>query len=188
MEPGADLEHSSTAVITHRVQAAHRADYERWLQKIVPLCKTYPGHWGVQVIRPHASAGTTYTVVIHFDTEAHLLNWLESDTRKLLLQEVRDWLDADDSFTVHSGLDFWFTPEEVNAKVPVRWKQFLLTWSAIFPLVSLVSWALMPALDAIGVPPNRYLRILLMTGCVVLLMVYVVMPRYTKLVHRWLFR
>ena len=38
-----------------------------------------------------------------------------------------------------------------------------------------------------GLPDNRYLRTLIVTCIVVLLMVYVVMPRYTKAVHRWLF-
>jgi len=39
-----------------------------------------------------------------------------------------------------------------------------------------------------GLPENRYLDTLVVTGIAVLLMVYIVMPRYTKLIHQWLFR
>jgi antibiotic biosynthesis monooxygenase (ABM) superfamily enzyme len=36
-------------------------------------------------------------------------------------------------------------------------------------------------------PTYYYLNMLAITGIVVLLMVYIVMPRYTKLIHRWLY-
>lgn len=44
-------------------------------------------------------------------------------------------------------------------------------------------------LDFWFTPPahNRFAMTLLVTGTVVFLMVYVVMPRYTKLIKRWLF-
>jgi antibiotic biosynthesis monooxygenase (ABM) superfamily enzyme len=183
-----DLEQGSTTAITHRVQAAKVGDYEAWLQRIIPMAKSYPGHLGVQVIRPVGNDNSTYTVLLRFDTEEHALGWMRSQDRARLLEELKPILEDDEKFTVKSGLDFWFTPEEVRAKVPVRWKQFLITWSAIFPLVALIPLVLNPFLDALGVPANRYLRALALTFCVVALVVYVVMPRYTKLVHKWLFK
>jgi|TARA_R100000935_G_scaffold26457_1_gene46412 antibiotic biosynthesis monooxygenase (ABM) superfamily enzyme len=47
---------------------------------------------------------------------------------------------------------------------------------------------LLPPLHKLGLPDNHYLDTLIITGIAVLLMVYVVMPRYTKLIHAWLFR
>ena len=154
----------------------------------MPVCKTYPGHLGVMIVRPVAGATTTYTVVIRFDTRDHLLAWMESDDRKRLLIKVKPCLADDDRFFVRSGLDFWFTPEGAKALLPVRWKQFLITWSAIYPLVLLAFPAVESSMHALGVPDNRYFRTLVVTFFVVLLVVYVVMPRYTRLVHRWLFR
>ncbi len=74
-----------------------------------------------------------------------------------------------------------------KAKVPVRWKQFLLTWSAIFPLALGVPFAVVPVLRWAGIPASLPLTTLVVTAAVVFLMVYVVMPRYTRLVQRWLF-
>jgi len=71
--------------------------------------------------------------------------------------------------------------------VPIRWKQALVTWSAIYPLVLILPFLLLP-LHQLGLPDNHYLDTLIITGIAVLLMVYVVMPRYTKLIHAWLFR
>jgi hypothetical protein len=178
---------NATVVITHRVREGCEEMYQKWLDEIVPRSKTYPGHLGVMIVRPVPGATSTFTVVIRFDTENHLRAWMGSDERKRLIEKVKPCLADDDQFLVRSGLDFWFTPQGAKAKLPTRWKQFLVTWSAIFPLVLLAFPTVELVMQQLGIPPNRYLRTLIVTCVVVLLMVYVVMPRYTKAVHRWLF-
>jgi antibiotic biosynthesis monooxygenase (ABM) superfamily enzyme len=180
-------EDNATVVITHRVKNERAASYEAWLNEIVPLSKTYPGHLGVSIIRPVSGATVTFTVIIRFDTRDHLLAWMQSEDRKRLIEKVRPCLEEDDKFFVRSGLDFWFTPEGAKARLPTRWKQFLVTWSAIYPLVLVAFPSVESAMHQFAMPDNRYLRTLIVSGIVVLLMVYIVMPRYTKLVHRWLF-
>jgi antibiotic biosynthesis monooxygenase (ABM) superfamily enzyme len=63
-----------------------------------------------------------------------------------------------------------------------------MTWSAIYPLVLGVPLALTPVVGRLGLPDTLPLHTLVNTGIVVFLMVYVVMPRYTRLMQRWLFR
>ena len=177
----------ATAVITHRVREEHQAEYERWLDEIAPLCKAWPGHLDWHIVRPIRGLTGTYTVVIRFDTEGHLRGWMESEDRKRLIEKVQSLLVRGDDFFISSGLDFWFVPAGAEAKVPVRWKQFLLTWSAIYPLVLLVPMALIPVAQRLGIPETPVLSTLIVTGVIVFLMVYAVMPRYTKFVQRWLF-
>ena len=55
-----------------------------------------------------------------------------------------------------------------------------MTWSAIYPLVLLAFPTVELAFQKLAIPDNRYFRTLIVTCVVVLLMVYVVMPRYTK--------
>ncbi|MGD8673250.1 MAG: antibiotic biosynthesis monooxygenase [Thiogranum sp.] len=123
-DPGA------TAVITHRVREDRHSDYDRWVEEIGPLCRAWPGHLDWHIIRPIPGLTSTYTVVIRFDTRAHLQAWMESPVRERLIEKVRSLL---------------------------------------------------------GFPDDHYLTTLAVTGTVVFLMVYVVMPRYTKLIRRWLF-
>ena len=78
-------------------------------------------------------------------------------------------------------------PRSAKTKVPARWKQFLVTWSAIYPLSLGVPLVIVPAMQAAGLPASRLLTGLLVTGAIVSLMVYVVMPHHTQLVRRWLF-
>lgn len=178
----------ATVVITHRLRENKQAEYESWLEEIAPLCRASPGHLDWHIVRPISGLSETYTIIIRFDTEAHLREWMESSTRARLIAKVRPLFVTDDDFFISSGLDFWFTPAGAKAKVPVRWKQYLVTWSAIYPLALGIPLVVTPILQFLGIPNNRLIATLAVTGLVVFLMVYVVMPRYTRLVQRWLFR
>jgi len=180
-------EQGATVVITHRVNENEHARYDVWLNEVGTLCKASIGYIDRQIIHPITGLTTTYTIIIRFDTIEHLHAWMSSTSRKELIEEVRPLLSKDDHFYISSGLDFWFTPEGAKAKVPVRWKQFLVTWSAIFPLVLLVPLILIPILRFLAIPQNHYTDMLFVTCSIVFLMIYVIMPRYTKVIQRWLF-
>lgn len=180
-------QNGATAVITHRVSEAQQAQYEEWLNEIAPVCRASLGILDWHIVRPIKGLTDTYTVIIRYDTHENLKNWMDSPDRKRLITKIQTLLTSKDDYTISSGLDFWFNQIGQKAKVPVRWKQFLLTWSAIFPLVVCLPFVLIPALRWLGVPENHYLDTFILTGIVVSLMVYVVMPRYTKLVRSWLF-
>jgi antibiotic biosynthesis monooxygenase (ABM) superfamily enzyme len=182
--PGRD---GVTVVITHRVREGMHPEYEVWMDEISTTCRSWPGHLDWQVIRPMAGVTSSYTVVIRFDTRENLLAWMESGTRKALIERAQPLLTANDEYSIHSGLDFWFMPKPSDVKVPVLWKQFLITWSAIFPLVVGVHWLAVPAMRSIGLPGEGTFAVLVETGIVVFLMAYVVMPHYTRLVCKWLF-
>ncbi len=179
--------HGANIVISHQVKPDQHDAYERWLGEIVAVCQASPGHPGVKIIRPSADATATHTVTIQFDTIDHFLAWTGSPDRTRLIETVRPFLVGHEKFFVLSGLDFWFTPKGAQAKLPSRWKQSLVTWSAIYPLVLGIPLVLDPVLRQLAMLENHYIKTMFVTGVVVLLMVYVIMPRYTALVHRWLF-
>lgn len=186
-QPAISKTDGATVVITHRVRGSRHAEYERWLEEIVPLCQSSPGHLDWHIVRPISGLTETYTVIIRFDTEESLKTWIASSARHKLIERVQPLLVGADDFYISSGLDFWFTPAGAKAKVPVRWKQYLVTWSAIYPLALGVPFLVKPAIQSAGVSTNYLLTTLAVTAVVVFLMVYVVMPRYTRLVQRWLF-
>ncbi len=187
-EPQTPEQSGATAVITHRVKKGEQSVYEAWLDEIGPLCRQAPGHLDVQIIRPIPGLTGTYTVVMRFDSHENLANWLQSDQRRALIDKVRPILCNEDDFFIRSGLDFWFAPEGAPAQVPVRWKQLLITWSAIYPLVLSLPLIVPPIIHRLGIPSVRYLDALFVSGVAVSVMIYLIMPRYTKLVQRWLFR
>ena len=177
----------ATVVITHRVRVDKHGEYERWLEEIAPLCRASPGFLDLHIVRPIAGITETYTVIIRFDTAEHLKGWMQSRTRELLIAKVQPLFAGADDFYISSGLDFWFAPAGAKAKVPLRWKQYLLTWSAIYPLALAVQFAVAPLMRVLGIRATTPVTTLAVTAVVVFFMVYVVMPRYTRLVQRWLF-
>lgn len=183
-----EIERGATVVISHSVQECCLDDYEAWLTEIVPLCQSQPGHINTQIIRPIAGLTTTFTIIIRFDQRHHLEDWINSEDRRLLIAKITPLLSQGDRYAIRSGLDFLFAPEPSGSTAPVRWKQFLVTWSVIYPLVLGMPLLLAPIFDVVGLPENHYLQVLLTTGAIVSLMVYLIMPRYTKLVRSWLFR
>jgi antibiotic biosynthesis monooxygenase (ABM) superfamily enzyme len=186
-ETTTNMEKGATVVITHHVSAIQQPQYEQWLNEIGPICKASQGLLDWHIIRPITGLTDTYTVIIRYDNHQNLKNWIASEDRKRLLSKIDSLLANKEDVYINSGLDFLFSQVGEKPKTPVRWKQFLVTWSAIFPLVVSLPLILLPILRWFNVPNNQLLNTLIVTGAVVSLMVYVVMPRYTKLVRHWLF-
>ena len=178
----------ASVVITHHIIDGKQQEYENWLDEIGPLCKSAAGHIDLQIIRPIPDLTFTYTVLIRFDSIRHLRNWMESEARIELIKKVRHLLVKDDEYHIKSGLDFLFPTENTGAKPPVRWKQYLVTWSAIYPLVLLIPLLVVPFLRQAGIPQSIYMDTLLITAIIVFLMVYLVMPNYTRLIKNWLYK
>jgi uncharacterized protein len=112
--------------------------------------------------------------------------WLGSKTRMQLVEKIRPHLRTSEAIDVKTGFEFWFTPPP--AGMPAKpYKQLLVTLSAIFPLTIIVPWALQPVSSWVpfAVPGIRHLAI---AAVIVVLMVYVIMPRNTRAVSHWLFR
>jgi antibiotic biosynthesis monooxygenase (ABM) superfamily enzyme len=188
MNSSNEMEQGATVIVTHRVHDKHQQNYEIWLREISSVCRSYPGHLDLQVVRPIHGMTSTYTIVIRFDTQDNLQKWVGSNDRKSFILKAAPLLDKGDQLHFKSGIDFWFTPEGANAKLPKRWKQALLTWSALFPVGVITNLTCTPLLNRLGFPHQQQLRTLILSGVAIILMVYVVMPRYTKFAQKWLFK
>ncbi|MEM8830914.1 MAG: hypothetical protein AAGE96_16375 [Cyanobacteria bacterium P01_G01_bin.19] len=67
-------------------------------------------------------------------------------------------------------------------KRPPRYKLFFLTWLAIYPLITIILHFFGEYLNLLPLP----IRTLLLTGILVYLMTYWVMPMLMKLFRNWL--
>ncbi|MCK0161664.1 antibiotic biosynthesis monooxygenase [Allomuricauda sp. F6463D] len=177
----------ASVVINHQILEGKQEDYEAWLNEIGPICRNYKGQIDWQIIRPIANLTFTYTVILRFDTIENLKNWMDSEDRKKLIAKVRPMLVKGDDFEINSGLDFLFAPKDETSNAPVKWKQFLVTWSAIYPLVLFMPFLVLPLLKIFKIVGNTYIDSLFITGIIVFLMVYLIMPHYTKLIKNWLY-
>ncbi|MBL7939786.1 MAG: hypothetical protein JNL43_10535 [Flavobacteriales bacterium] len=70
----------------------------------------------------------------------------------------------------------------MSTTTPPRWKTAVLVWIAIYPSITLFSWLAGPMLDRLPL----MLRTLVLTGILVPLLVFVLLPALNKGLRRWL--
>lgn len=178
----------ASVVINHHILDGRQKQYEDWLDDIGTICRNSAGNIDWQIIRPIPNLTFNYTVIIRFDTIENLRNWMESDQRKKLIEKAKPFFARNDDYYIKSGLDFLFPLENENQKIPVRWKQYLVTWSAIYPLSILVPLLIIPFLKILGFPENKLISSFFISGIVVFVMVFLLMPIYTRLIRKWLYK
>jgi uncharacterized protein len=172
-----------TTSVTRRVRPGHEEAYEAFLEGIIAAASRSPGYLGVEVFRPE-EPGEDYRIVYRFDGAGHLREWLDSD-------EHREWLERAEPHVIGpmrtqflTGLESWFTlPGEPGAPPPPPYKMALLTWLAIFPVITGVVVILGPTLMGVALVP----RLGITTAITVPLMTWVVMPRMTRALRAWLY-
>ena len=82
-----------------------------------------------------------------------------------------------------TGLETWFTLPGRSGPPPPPWKMALVTWLTIFPLITVIvrlTGSLLADLPLV-------VRLGITTAIAVPLMTWVLMPRVTRLLRRWLY-
>ena len=173
-----------TATVTRRVKPGHEPDYEEFLAGINGAAKAFPGYLGEEVFRPVGGAGGEYRIIYRFNSPAHLRAWLDSGERAAWLARAEPHVAGPMRTEFLTGLESWFTlPTQPGGPPPPPYKMAILTWATIFPLITLVVVASAPLIGGLPLVP----RLAVTTLVTVSLMTWVVMPRVTWLLRRWLY-
>lgn len=175
-----------TLLVRHTVKKDQDQAYEQWLRRIVTLARTYPGHLGVDVVRGHRQGLAQFTSILRFANTELLQHWLDSDDRRRLVAEAHSMLADGDQTEINEDREFWFTPVEAGASPPPRWKQACVTFLVILPLSFLVPALFKPLFHAVPWLGGYIQANVQITASIVLLVVYVFMPRVTRLFAKWL--
>lgn len=175
-----------TSVIRHKVKDGHQGEYEKWLREIVRAAAKFPGHRGVNVIRP-TPGGTSYAVVLHFNSIDNLRAWLDSPERRQLIAKILPNLVGDDAVEITTGLEYWFTPPS-SRPMARPYKQFLVTLSVIYPLTLLIPALLSPIFALLTVRLPGSAKQFFVDAVIVASLTYLIMPRYVRLIAKWLYR
>jgi uncharacterized protein len=173
-----------TAVIAHLVKPGRADGYEEWMKGIIPVARAFPGHLGVNILRPQPGGSLEYIIVLHFDRYDNLQNWLSSDVRREWIDRVKPLIQTLDNVQVLAGLETWFElPKRVQMMPPKRYKMALLTWFGVFVTLTSVGAILRPLFANLQPVLAQFLTI----GIVVWILTYVLMPRLTQLFRKWLY-
>jgi hypothetical protein len=176
-----DADEPVTVAVTWHIRPGQEPAFESWLAGITAAALTFPGHLGVNVLRP-VGPGRPFVLIFRFATYAQLRVWEASTERAAWLARSLPLRARDPEVRAVSGLEFWFTPPQ-GAAPPPRWKMVVITSLALYPLANLLGLLWGPLLG--GVSP--WLATLLTIPTTMLLMTYTVMPIITRLCVDWLY-
>ena len=113
--------------------------------------------------------------------EAYILEALDEN---VMLEKVEDLLISPSEREKVSGLVTWFSlPSKNPVTPPPRYKMTIVSWLALYPAVTAIFWLFGPWLAELPL----LIRTMIVTGVVMVLMSYVLMPFMTKRFAFWLY-
>jgi antibiotic biosynthesis monooxygenase (ABM) superfamily enzyme len=175
---------SVTVVVTRRVKSGYESQYENWLKRLLEEAKSMKGYIGAVVQKP-APGTAEYTSVFRFDNVENLRKFEESEIRTRYLREVVDYVEADAIWKKFSGLEFWFSPPKGSiVPQPSRFRMALVMIVVVYGLV--ISIGQLVAMLVGDVIPS-YVRLFITISIEIFLMTFILMPRLTKLLAKWIY-
>ena len=180
----APLSESVTVVVSRHVKRGREQDYEAWLDRLVQNASTLDGYLGARLQKPQPGAPLVYTSVFRFATLDTLEAFERSELRRQALAEVAPLVEADAVFSRWTGFELWFSPPK-GTVVPQasRFRMALVMVVVVYALV--MSLGRVVSLVIGGAPPA--LRLLVTIVLEVFFMTYVLMPRLTRWLARWIY-
>lgn len=173
-----------TIVVRRHVKPGREEEYEAWLNRMTEGAKErFPGYLGVGLQRPRRD-GDAYRSVFRFDTVENLEAFERSEFRAKMLDEGAELFAGDAAWDRFTGLEFWFDPPR-GTKVPQPnpHRMALVMVIVIFTLVMVVNAVVGPLMTDFPLT----LRVLITVILQVSLMTYVIMPRLTPLISRFIY-
>jgi antibiotic biosynthesis monooxygenase (ABM) superfamily enzyme len=175
---------SVTVVISRRVKPGCEAEFEAFLQGVTSACSQFPGYLGSSLFRPASVDDPEYRVIFKFDRLSHLRQWEQSEERQRWFAQAEALTVCPPSIQVLTGLETWFRlPGKAAIVPPPRHKMALVTWLAVFPLITVISTVLQNWLAPLPIP----FRVMVVTAIAVPTMTYLLMPQMTRLFAGWLY-
>ncbi len=171
-----------TVQISRTVRPGRESEFEEKVRAFVPRSLEFPGHLGVQVVKPAPGAGREYHVIIRFANRDFWERFLASETYTRFREEIEPLLEKPPEVHEMCGLESWFTlPGEPLRPLP-KWKMALVTLLGVYPTSLLLGATVGPRVRDVPV----WLSGLVMAASIVVALTWLVMPLLTRLLHRWL--
>jgi len=166
-------------VLERRVKPGAEQHFESWVRKLTQAANQSHALEGSSVL---TAGNGEYFILLRFSSAAELDAWHSSPEIVALIAEGEAYASAREP-TVRTGLETWFTLPGIPAPAtaPPKWKMALVTWLALLPQVIALSFIVPKGLPFPLGPA-------ISTAIPVMMLTWVLMPRLTKLLYRWLYR
>ena len=173
-----------TVIVSRRVKPENIAEFESLSAEMTIRASQFAGYLGTTLFKPTSRNDPEYRVMFKFENLESLRVWEASSQRAEILEQIEDLLISTTEREQVSGLITWFTMRSANPLTPPpRYKMTFVSWLALYPAVTFIFWLFGPWLADFPL----LIRTFLVTGVVIILMSYTLMPFMTKRFSFWLY-
>jgi len=166
--------------ITRRVRPGCEAEFQAALRDFFHSSFARSGVIGATLLVPPPDSNSReYGVLRTFSDEAERDEFYASPLFQAWERQARQLTEGEPEYRTLHGLEAWF---RAPGPPPPRWKMALVTFAGVYPLTS----ALPPLFARLLPGWPALLGNVVVTGLIVFLLSWVVMPLLTRFLHRWL--
>ena len=169
-------------VIERRARPGAEDALRAWAERFVAEASRSPGHEGGSVLS--APGSRSHVILLRFASATSMNEWQGSPAYEALIRAADEVSVPGEASQVRSGLETWFTLPDMPAptKPPPKWKMALVTWVTLLPMVIALAYVLAPLRLPFLVQAS------LSTAIPVAMLTWVIMPRLTRVLYRWLYQ
>jgi antibiotic biosynthesis monooxygenase (ABM) superfamily enzyme len=178
--PDAPRDDPATAVFSWRAAKGREDQFGDWAHGVHATTSRFPGHLGATVL--HEDGSRDFHLIHQFARQSDLQRWLDSSERAQWVAGAEPLADERTAVQQRTGLETWFHVPSHPTRPPPRWKMWLVSLLAIYPLVLAFQAFLVPRTASWPLPVRSAMFPLVLLT----LMTYVVMPVVTRVLRRWL--
>ncbi|SIO35343.1 hypothetical protein SAMN05444166_4027 [Singulisphaera sp. GP187] len=173
----------ASAVVVQTIPAADVDWFLDWQRDVTETAEAFRGYCGTDVFPPAEGQRDEWVVLIHFEDDSSLDEWLQSPVRTQRLAALKAKVGAFDLKKVQGGFGPWFagmgrSPEAA----PPAWKMVLTVLLGLFPTVMLLTIFVGPYTSPLGLAVSM----LIGNALSVSILQWGVMPILTRVLGPWL--
>lgn len=98
----------ASAVVLQKVPEHLEGRFLESKEAITQIAETFAGYCGTDVFPPSEESNGAWVVLIHFEDQTSLRQWLESPERSRVIEEMRTKVGGFEIKTLQEGFGPWF--------------------------------------------------------------------------------
>ena len=165
-------------MVRFKFKSDHATDFEKWKTEAIARVKAFKGFIDITVL-DRLKEVDYYHVLIRFDREENVNVWLHSDSRREIFDDSDvSWI-TERQEVLHSWNIFWYRIFEGTK----RWKQWVVTFIAVYPLTVVIPTLVKTIAKVI---PLYFFAGIISALMISGFMIFLVMPFVHNLFKKWL--
>lgn len=173
-----------TVIVRRRIKAGHEQEFEGAMREFVSFALFFPGHQGMHIFRSADEGSQDYMVVAKFKDFISRKAFKQSLSYQEWMRRLKELTAGDPLIEEMGGISGWFAlPEKLHQKPPKKYRMAIMAFLGVYPLTYFLPLSLKPLIGNW----HPLLKNFLISGLVVALLTWLVMPFFSRLFSAWLF-